>query len=116
MFSLEKRKLQGDPIVTFQYLEGAYKQEGDWFFTWCTNDCTRRNDFKLKEVRFRLDVRYKKDILDSGGGEALEQMSREVVDAPALEVYESRQDETLGSLIWWVAALPTGERLELDDL
>jgi len=31
-FSLEKRRLQEDPIVVFQYLEGSYKKEGDRFF------------------------------------------------------------------------------------
>jgi len=29
MFSLENRKLQGHLIEAFQYLKGAYKQDGD---------------------------------------------------------------------------------------
>ena len=53
MFSLEKRRLWGDVIAAFQYLKGAYKQEGSQLFTRVDNSRTRRNGFKLKEGRFR---------------------------------------------------------------
>ena len=32
LFSLQERRLQGDLIVAFQYLKGAYKQERVRFF------------------------------------------------------------------------------------
>jgi len=45
--------------VAFQYLKGVYKQEGEWLFTWVDNDRKRGNDFKLRQGRFRLDIRRK---------------------------------------------------------
>ena len=59
MFSLEKRRLWGDLIAAFQYLRGANKQEGEreQVFTSSDSDRKRRNGFKLKKERFRLDLR-----------------------------------------------------------
>ncbi|KAM9653269.1 uncharacterized protein ACIBXB_010318 [Morphnus guianensis] len=53
LFSLEKRRLQGDLIAAFQYLKGAYKKAGEELFTRACNDKTTGNGFKLKEGRFR---------------------------------------------------------------
>ena len=51
LFGLEKR-LQGDLIVTFQYLKGAYKKM-ERLFAWADDSRTRGSGFKLYEGRFR---------------------------------------------------------------
>jgi len=56
-FSLEKRRLWGDIIATFQYLKQAYKHEGDKVFSWFDSESTKGDSFKIKERKFMLDVR-----------------------------------------------------------
>ena len=43
-------------------------------------------------------------------------LPREVVDEPSLESFKAGLYEILVSLIWWLATLPRGKGLELDDL
>ncbi|GAB0205188.1 hypothetical protein GRJ2_002984400 [Grus japonensis] len=59
LFSLEKRNPWGDLIAAFQNLKGAYKKAGEGLFTRACSDRTRGDGFKLKEGRFRLDIRKK---------------------------------------------------------
>lgn len=40
LFSHEKRRLRGDPIIMFWYFRGGYREDGDSFFK---NKLCRRN-------------------------------------------------------------------------
>ena len=57
LFSLGKRRLQGHLIVAFHYIKGAYQKDGERLFTRACSDRTWGNSFKLKEVRFRQDIK-----------------------------------------------------------
>ena len=97
LFSLEKRRLQGDLIAAFQYLKGAYKKAGEGLFTRACSDRTRGNGFKLKEGRFRLDIRKK--FFTVRMVRHWHRLPREAVDAPSLEVFKARLDGALSNLI-----------------
>jgi len=71
LLSLGKRRLQGDQLPV---TERACKQHGDRLFSRDCCDRTRLNGFKLREGRFRLDIRKKfftvrvvKQVIQRGG-------------------------------------------------
>lgn len=45
--------------MSFQYLKGNYRKEGDRLFSRVCADRTRGNDSKLRKGRFSLDIRKK---------------------------------------------------------
>ncbi|KFM08896.1 hypothetical protein AS27_05330, partial [Aptenodytes forsteri] len=55
------------------------------------------NGFKLKEGRFRLDIRKK--FFTVKVMRHWNRLHREVVDAPSLEVFKARLDEALSNLV-----------------
>jgi len=97
LFSLEKRRLWGDLIVTFQYLKGACRKDGENLFSKACCDRTRSNGFKLREGRFRLDIRKK--VFTMRVVKHWHRLPREVAEAPSLETFKARLDGALSSLV-----------------
>ena len=100
LFSLEKRRLWDDLLAAFQYLKGAYKQEGSQLFERVDNSRTRGNGFKLKEGRFWLDVRgnfFTERVVRCWNSCP----ERLWMPRPPLEVFKARLFGALGSLGWY---------------
>ena len=102
LFSLEKRRLWGDLRAAFQYLTGGCTKEGDRLFSRVCWDETRRNGFKLKERRFRLDIRKK--LFSLRVLRHWHRLPREMVNAPSMETFEVRLDSALST--WWSCRCP----------
>ena len=109
LFSLEKRRLLGDLIAAFQYVKGAYKQEGSQLFERVDNSRTRGNGFNLREGRFRLDDKGK--LFTMSVVRCWNSCPERLwMPRPSLEVFKARLDVALGSLDWYytwrLVALP----------
>ncbi|KAK4831657.1 hypothetical protein QYF61_018624 [Mycteria americana] len=100
LFSLEKRRLCGDLIVAFQYAKRAYKKDGERLFTRACGGRTRGNGFKLKEGRFRLDIR--KNFFTMRVVKHRNELLREVVDTSG-----SVQIQLTDSYEGWSFGLPS---------
>jgi len=97
LFSPEKRRLQGDLIVAFQYLKGAYRKDGKNIFSRVFCDRTSSNGFKLREAICRLDIW--KTFFIMCAVKHWHRLPRVVVEAPSLEMSMIRLDGALSSLV-----------------
>jgi len=92
-----EEKAPGRPYSSLPVPEEVCKKTGEGLFTRACSDRTGGNGFKLKEGRFRLDIRKK--FFTTRVVRHWNRLHREMVDVPSLETFKVRLEGALSKLV-----------------
>ncbi|PKU43635.1 hypothetical protein llap_6067 [Limosa lapponica baueri] len=97
LFSLEKRRLRGDLINSYTYLKGGCQEDAVRLLSVMPGDKTRGNAQNLEHRKFHRNMQ--KNFITLRVPEHCNRLPREAEEFPSLEIFKTRLDVFLPSLL-----------------